>query len=168
MGRIDYTNIIFESFESLEALERRQSEARFRDYVRFIRYLKSGEATSQKASGAKIGLKERQSQNLWHRYQTEGLSKMLVEQRGSSLGYLSYHQISLLQSFLRDSRVPLTQIQIIDWLRDSFGVTFTQGGLSELLKRLKIKLKTGRPVNVRQNEGDLEDFKKNFRLLYPQ
>jgi transposase len=168
MSRIEYSKLIVESVEYLETLERGQTTARFRDYVRYIRYLKTGEAKSQQSSGAKIGLKARQSQNLWYRYQTEGLSKMLVEQRGSSFGYLSYHQISLLQSFLRDSQVPLTQIQIIDWLSASFGVVFTQGGLSDLLKRLKIKLKTGRPVNIRQNEADLEDFKKNFRRLSQQ
>jgi transposase len=62
---------------------------------------------------------------------------------------------------LRNSTTPLTQEQITIWLKDSFGVVFTQGGLSGFLSRLKIKLKTGRPVNVRQNEGDVEDFKKN-------
>lgn len=165
MKRLDYTTLISESVSDLETLERQQTVARFRDYVRFIRYLKTGEADSQLKSGAKIGLKPRQSQNLWQRYQADGLAALLVEKRGSSVGHLSYHQISLLQSFLRNTTTPLTQEQIISWLKDSFGVVFTQGGLSSFLSRLKIKLKTGRPVNVRQKEGDVEDFKKNIARL---
>jgi transposase len=162
MKRLDYSTLIKESRTELLRLERAQIQARFRDYVRYIRYLKTGEANSQKSSGAKIGLKARQSQNLWRRYQSEGLSGLLEEHRGGSVGHLSYHQISLLQSFLRQSQVALTQVQVIEWLSASFGIDFTQGGLSDLFARLKIKLKTGRPVNVRQNEADLEDFKKNI------
>lgn len=76
-------------------------------------------------SGAKIGLQPRQ--NLWQRYQTHGLSALLVENRGSSVSHLSYDQISLLQSFLRHTTRHLTQEQIITWRKDSFGVVFTQG-----------------------------------------
>jgi hypothetical protein len=57
--------------------------------VRFIRYLKTGKASIQVRSGAKIGLKPRQ--NLWHHYQSEGLAALLIEKRGSSVGHLSYH-----------------------------------------------------------------------------
>lgn len=138
MKQLDYTTLIRESVPDLETLEREQSQSRFRDYVRFIRYLKTGEASSQVASGAKIGLKPRQSQNLWQRYLSQGLAALLIEKRGSSVGHLSYHQISLLQSFLRNSTTPLTQEQIIIWLKDSFGVVFTQGGLSSFFKRLKV------------------------------
>jgi transposase len=164
MKKIDYATAITESISELEILERSHNVARFRDYIRFIRYLKSGEAKSQVQSGAKIGLKARQSQNLWYRYQQEGLPALLKERRGSSLGYLSYHQISLLQSFLRDSPHALTQIQVADWLFASFGVRFTQSGISKLFDRLGIKLKTGRPVNIRQKAGDVEDFKKNLTI----
>ena len=103
MKRLGYTTLIRESVADLETLEREQIQSRFRDYVRFIRYLKTGEASSQVISGAKIGLKPRQSQNLWQGYLSEGLVALLIEKRGSSVGHLSYHQISLLQSFLRNS-----------------------------------------------------------------
>ena len=139
MKRIDYTALIRESVPDLETLEREQSQSRFRDYVRFIRYLKTGEASSQVRSGAKIGLKPRQSQNLWQRYLShQGLAALLIEKRGGAVGYLSYHQISLLQSFLRNRTTPLNQEQIIIWFKDSFGVVFTQGALSSFLKRLKV------------------------------
>jgi transposase len=162
MKRISYKDLIIESETTLRKLERAQKNSRFRDYVRFFLYLKTGETLTQEESGLKIGLKSRQSQNLWRRYKTEGLLCMLEEQRGGSMGYLSYTQISRLNAFLRQSTVGLTQYQIIEWIENSFGVSYTQSGLSDLFTRLKIKLKTGRPVNVRQKEGDVEHFKKNI------
>ncbi len=164
MKRFDYTTVIVESVDDLLSLERAESVARFRDYIRFIRYLKDGTATTQIGSGALIGLKARQSQNLWALYKRKGLTYLLTERRVGGIGHLSYTQISYLQSFLRESETPLTQIQIATWLSDSFGVQFTQSGISKLFSRLKLKLKTGRPVNIRQKEGDVEDFKKNLTI----
>jgi transposase len=54
----------------------------------------------------------------------------------------------------------LTQLQIGEWIESNFGKRFTQAGVSVLFKRLKIKLKTGRPSNVRKDEAAAEDFKK--------
>jgi transposase len=164
MKHPDYMTVIVESVDDLLSLERHETVARFRDYIRFIRYLKDGTATTQIGSGGLIGLKARQSQNLWALYKTKGLSYLLTERRVGGVGHLSYTQISYLQSFLRESETALTQIQIANWLSDSFGVEFTQSGISKLFSRLKLKLKTGRPVNIRQKEGDVEDFKKNLTL----
>ncbi len=162
MKKLDYQVLINESVADLLALERQQSLSRFRDYVRYIRYLKEGTAKTQSQSGALIGLKERQSQILWQTYKQKGLAYLLEEHRQGTVGQLSYVQISHLQSFLRDSRTALTQEQIAAWIESSFGVTYTQSGISKLCKRLKIKLKTGRPVNVRQKEGEREAFKKTL------
>jgi transposase len=161
MSELNYKELIKESQSELEKLEREQKLSRFRDYVRYLRYLKEGTAKSQTESGSLIGLKARQSQNIWRIYKAQGLSYLLKEHRRGQVGQLSYVQISQLQSLLRDSKTALTQQQIADWIDSSFGVQYTQGGISVLFKRLKIKLKTGRPVNVRQKEGDIEDFKKN-------
>ena len=80
------------------------------------------------------------------------------------MGKRSYIQITGLQSFLRDATLPLTQQQIADWIKDSFGVEYRQSGLSKLFQRLKIKLKTGRPSNSRKDEAGAEAFKKTLPL----
>ena len=165
MSELNYQELIKESLSELEKLEREQKLSRFRDYVRYLRYLKEGTAKSQTASGSLIGLKARQSQNIWRTYKVHGLSYLLKEHRRGQVGQLSYVQISQLQSLLRDSKTALTQQQIAEWIATSFGVQYTQAGISVLFKRLKIKLKTGRPVNVRQKEGDIEDFKKKVPEL---
>jgi len=168
MRRIHYATEIIESESALLALERNQVISRFRDYVRFIRYLKTGEASSQHESGAKIGLQGRQSQNLWRRYKTEGFAGLLTEQRGGSVGYLSYVQLSHLQSYLRQSTVVLTQVQVAEWIAATFGVQYTQSGISDLFQRLKIKLKTGRPVSIRQDKWAIADFKKTSLRPLPE
>ncbi|MCB0515384.1 MAG: transposase [Bacteroidetes bacterium] len=108
MALINYEIAVRESELSLKEMEGNEQRARFRDYIRFIRYLKTGEAKSQQESGSKIGLKSRQSQNLWSRYKKEGISGLLEERRKGSMGHLSYVQISHLQNFLRASIHPLT------------------------------------------------------------
>lgn len=165
MKKLNYADLISQTVSELENLERQQNIARFRDYVRYLRYLKTGIATSQVSSGAMIGLKPRQSQALWKSYISQGLNHLLQEHRTGTVGRLTYVQISQLQSFLRSSQIPMTQQQIAQWIGDNFGVTYTQSGISVLFKRLKIKLKTGRPVNVRQNLSEIEAFKKTTQRL---
>jgi transposase len=42
-------------------------------------------------------------------------------------------------------------------------VDYTVSGICKLFQRLKIKLKTGRPANIRQDEGQAVAFKKTLR-----
>jgi len=162
MKGLNYSEAIKESVEELKALESSQTKVRFLNYVRFLRYLKDGSAQNQTISSGLVGLTLRQGQRIWSEYKQSGLSGLLSPGFEGTVGNLSYVEISRLQSFLRDSDTNLTQEQIADWIADSFGVRYGQSGISKLLKRLKIKLKTGRPVNVRQKGGDIEDFKKSL------
>lgn len=112
-----------------------------------------------------IGLKVRQSQNIWRIYKNKGLSYLLEEHRCGTVGSLSYVQISHLQLFLRNTILPMTQQQVADWINQSFGVEYTQAGISVLFKRLKIKTKTGRPVNLQQDPAEVEALKKAIHRL---
>jgi transposase len=78
-----------------------------------------------------------------------------------SFGKLSASQISLLLTFLRsDQARNLADVQA--FIQSSFGVNYTLSGLSKLFTRLKIKLKTGRPSNVRKDAAQQEAFKKTL------
>lgn len=69
--------------------------------------------------------------------------------------------MSLLQIYLKtDQANSLADIQ--EWLQHNVQASYTLGGISLLCKRLNIKLKTGRPTNVRQDKEGLESFKKTF------
>ena len=67
-----------------------------------------------------------------------------------------------MRRFLLDDQAQ-TLADIQTYLKDRLGVSYTIGGLSDLCKRLKIKLKTGRPVHVHQPPGAIEEYKKNLR-----
>lgn len=163
MSVIDYQQVISEEVDDLKKIEKQQKEARLRDRVRFIRYLKEGKTTSQPQAGEMVGLKRRRSQQIWQQYRQDGLSALLSTPYKGSWGKLdSQQQARLLQRLDQDD--VFTQQQIIDWLQAEMGITYTQGGVSDLLTRLKIKAKTGRPVNVRKNEAGEQAFKKTLPL----
>jgi transposase len=61
---------------------------------------------------------------------------------------------------LDDQAQTLADIQA--YLSNNLGVEYTISGISDLCNRLNIKLKTGRPVNVRQQPGAVQAFKKNL------
>lgn len=79
---MNYDIKIQKSINYLLEQERKSTLALFRDRVRFIPLLKSGEAFTQSAAGQVIGLCERQSQRLWRIYQQEGLAGLQKSQHG--------------------------------------------------------------------------------------
>jgi transposase len=161
MRVINYQILIIESVEELLGVEKQQKDARSRDRVRFIRYLKEGQATSQPQAGEFIGLKRRTSQLLWQQYKQEGLCSLTISgYKGSWAKLSSVQQARLLQRLDADDIT--TQRQVIDWLKAEMGISYSQGGISALLARLKAKAKTGRPVNVRRDTAGEIAFKKTL------
>jgi transposase len=156
---MDYAKLIKETVEELLEVEQRQKQALLRDRVRFIRLLKAEAARSQRLAGEQIGLKERHSQQLWHTYRNKGIQGLLSYPYQGTFGKLSTTQVSRLRNYLKtDSVDTLKQAQA--YLQEAFGIDYTIAGVSLLFKRLKIKLKTGRPTNIRQDQAEKETFKK--------
>lgn len=92
-----------------------------KDRLRFLRLLKDGSAKTQQQAGHLIGLKERQSQNLWRSYRQTGLDGLLAYNNHGTVGYLAYAQISQLRHFV-DTDQAATLAQIQTFLANSFGV----------------------------------------------
>jgi transposase len=161
MRRCNYSELIPDTPEQLIKLEKQQKSGITRDRVRFIRFLKEGTCLTQKESGERIGIKLSQSQAIWRLYREKGLSGLIDRKIKKSWGKLDSHQISRLRERL-GSHDLYTQEQIIGWLSVEMGISYTQSGISKLLQRLKIKLKTGRPVNVRKDLSGELSFKKTL------
>ena len=156
-----YTDIIAQTADQLLQLEKQQTNARLRDYVRLLRLLKTQLATTQQQAATQLNLSLRQVQRLWKRYQLDGIDCLIESRYQPYWGKLSSAQISQLRAYLfTDQAQTLGQIQT--FVLDSFGVSYTIAGLSELCHRLQIKPKKGRPVNVRQEPGAIEAFKKSL------
>lgn len=160
MRRVDYPSKISESVNDLLELEKAQAQSKFQNRVRLLRYLKAGTCKTLVQVSELLGLSHRQIQNYWKLYQDSGLEGLL-ENRYEKRWYfkLNTHQISQLRHRISQGDL-MNQIQIKDWIEAEFGIVYTQSGISKLLEALKIKLKTGRPVNVRKDEAGEVLFKK--------
>ena len=161
MNTLDYASLINESEAELLQLERQQPDGKSRDRIRFIRLLKTGACHTQTQAGEYIGLKRTQSQKIWKDYKRGGLAALACSPAKRGLVKLSAHQISILRSRLSLHDIA-SQSQLSLWISQEFGVCYTQAGISLLLSRLKIKLKTGRPCNVRKDSAEEEAFKKTL------
>lgn len=156
---MNYVDKITQELAVLQTAEKQQTKAQLRDYVRFLRLLKSGECTTQIQAANQVNLSLRQAQRLWKRYHHQGFEALIEDRQSTYIGKLSTTQISRLRQFLLDDQAQ-TLADIQAYLVGSLGVNYTIGGVSDLCKRLKIKRKTGRPVNLRQQPGAIAFFKK--------
>lgn len=142
-------------------MEQSQKQSRLRDRVRMLRFLKEGRATTQQQAGELVGLSRRQSQQLWKLYTSQGLAALVVTHyKGSWCKLSSVEQARMLQRL--DQGDISTQGQLQEWLKQEMDISYTQGGLSGFLSRSKVKLKTGRPVNVRKDVAGEVAFKKTL------
>jgi transposase len=158
-----YDELINEELEELRVIEKKQKLVQFEKRVQFLICLKSGEAKTQKAAGGKVGWQVRQSQKIWQIYRERGVAGVLAKSKRRGFGKLSSVEISRLNEYLREFGArSLAEIQ--QYVRDSFGVNYTIGGLSDLCIRLRIKLKTARPSNYLKDERAVLTYKKTSTL----
>lgn len=161
---MNYASLIKETAAELNLLEKKQSLAIDRDRIRFLKVLKTQQVAGQTQAGEAIGLGQRQVQRLWRLYRQKGLSGLISTPNRRGWGKISCQQISHLRQFLYDDQAQ-TLAHIQACLAGSLGLTYSISGVSNLCQRLKIKPKTGRPVNVRQKPGAVDEFKKKFATL---
>ena len=94
---MNYALLITQSADQLLTLEKQQPKPKLKDRIRFLRFLKDGTANTQQQAGHLIGLKQRQSHNLWRSYRQGGLDGLLTYNNHGTVGNLSYGQISRLR-----------------------------------------------------------------------
>jgi transposase len=156
---LDYRKAIKETEQQLLTLERHQSRALLRDRMRFLRLLKSGACPSQAKAGQQIGLKVRASEKLWDKYAKEGVKGLLTYPYQGSKGKLTEEQKQQLQQELcKDQTQSLQQARAS--VEQHFGVHYTIPGIYYVLKRLRVKKKTGRPQYAHKDEKGEKKFKK--------
>jgi len=101
----------------------------------------------------------------WGYYREGGLEKLLQWNVEGYKGKLSQKQIKKLIEEIKKGKF-LTQKEVIQWIKDEFGIEYSQQGISDLLKKLNIRKKTARPVNIKKNEEKEKEFKeKTFKEI---
>ncbi len=158
---MNYAEIITESEEELKQIEKKQKLAQLEKRVRFLLLLKSRVSKTQADAGEKVGFRLRQSQKIFKLYRDGGLSAVLYKPKRWGFGKLSSHQLAELQTYLKEFGSD-SLLEVSQYLEQSFGVSYTQAGVSALCIRLKIKLKTARPSNAKKDIEKAERFKKTL------
>ncbi|MCU7547725.1 winged helix-turn-helix domain-containing protein [Chitinophagaceae bacterium LB-8] len=162
---LDYRKAIKESEQQLLTLERRQTKALLRDRMRFLRLLKSGECTSQAQAGKLIGLGLRGAEKLWKKYSQGGVNALLSYPYQGRKEKISEAQKQQLKAELaKDQSQSLAQVG--QYVEQQCGVHYTTPGIYYMLKRLKVKKKTGRPVYHDKDAKGERAFKK--KLSHPK
>lgn len=159
---LNYKEIIDEDVESLQECERQQKHAKLRDRVRMLRLLKSGKARSLAVAGSMVGISASQAGTLFRQYRQEGLSEFTRWRYGGNHRKLTAEQQQELVS--RMSETPndfSSQSALGQYIFQSFGVRYTQSGISVLCSRNGIKAKVGRPRNKASSEEEQQAYKKN-------
>jgi len=129
--------------------------------IQFLKFLKNGEAKTQKEARGKVGWKVRQSQKIWQIYREGGLEAVMEKTEKRGFGKLTAVEISGLNRYLTEFGAR-TLAEIQQYLQAAFGVSYSIGGLSDLCIRLRIKLKTARPNNYQKNEAEVLTYKKTL------
>lgn len=159
MSNLDYRKEIKETESKLFDLERKQTHALLRDRMRFLRLLKTGECASQAKAGQVIGIGLRGSEKLWKKYRTEGLQGLLdYPFKGRKQKLDQQGKQALIDELSKDSTQSLQQA--CTFVEQQTGVYYTLSGMHHVLKRLKIKKKTGRPVHYQKDVKGEKRFKK--------
>ena len=156
---MNYAQIITESEAELQQLEDKQKLVQFQKRIRFLRLLKGGEAKTQLQAGAMVGWKLRQSQKVWQLYRQEALTAVLRKPIRFSFGKLSSQQIAHLQQYLAEFGAD-SLCEVADLIEEMYGVSYTPSGVCKLFVRLRIKLKTARPSNIKKDESAADSYKK--------
>lgn len=161
--RLSYSEAIKEKVETLKKEERCQTDSLLRDRVRFIRLLKEGSALTQKEASEQIGISERQGQRNWRQYKEQGLEGLIqAPQTGGGQSKLKESEFEELKKDLLEKEIQFLH-EAVSHVKEKYQKDYSVPGMHYVFKRLEIKKKTGRPVNIRQDKEKLEEFKKTTK-----
>lgn len=162
MPKTDYPQVIEEDLQELEKLEKRHRYSHRFHRVKMLRLLKSGECSNLGEAAEALGYSRRQCQRWFIAYRREGLEELLVSrvhERGPT-ELVSKEAFAQLEEAMKRGEI-VTIAQAHRFLLER-GVHYAHPeSVGGLLRRRKVKLKTGRPRHEKADEKEQEDFKKS-------
>jgi transposase len=162
MPNIDYPQVISESQQELEKLEKRHRYTHLFHRVRMLGLLKSEEYSTLGEAAKSLGYSRRQGQRWFAAYKEGGMEVMLlnrVDERGRS-ELVSEEAFEELEGAMKRGEIA-TIAQAHEFLAER-GIHYSHPeSVGGLLRRRKVKLKTGRPRHEKADENEQEAFKKS-------
>src|ERR687897_2330737 len=166
MPKIHYSQVIEEDPQELKELERYHRYTHLFQRLRMLRLLKSEQCSNLGEAARALGYSWRQCQRWFASYQEGGIKELLksrVHERG--------RQELVTQEALEDLKQSMKMGEIAtiseadEFLRERHGIFYAHpDGVGQLLRRHKIKLKTGRPRHEEADPEEQDAFKKTSRV----
>jgi transposase len=162
MPQINYPRVIAEDQEELNKLEKRHRYSHLFHRVKMLRLLKSAECSNLGEAAKALGYSRRQCQRWFLIYKQEGLEKLLVSRvhkRGPT-ELVTDEAFEELEEAMKRGEIA-TIVQAHRFLSER-GVHYAHPeSVGGLLRRRKVKLKTGRPRHEKADTEEQEAFKKS-------
>jgi transposase len=161
MAKILYPQVITEDLDDLKELERYHRYSHLFQRVRMLRLLKSEECSNLGEAARALGYSWRQCQRWFASYQKGGIEELLksrVDERGRQ-ELVTPEAFEELQEAMKRGEIA-TIGQAHRFLSER-GIEYSHpDGVGRLLRRHKVKLKTGRPRHEKADPQQQEAFKK--------
>src|ERR687891_2870511 len=154
MAKILYPQVITEDVDDLKELEKYHRYSHLFQRVRMLRLLKSEQCSNLGEAARALGYSWRQCQRWFASYQQGGMEELLrsrVSERGRQ-ELVTEEAFEDLEEAIKKGKIA-TISEADEFLRERHGIQYAHpDGVGQLLRRHKIKLKTGRP---RHEQADL-------------
>jgi transposase len=162
MAKIRYPQVITEELDDLKELEKYHRYTHLYQRIRMLRLLKSEECSNLGEAAQALGYSWRQCQRWFASYQQGGLEELLksrVHERGRQELATPEALEDLKQTMKMGEIATISQAD--EFLRERHGIEYAHpDGVGQLLRRHKIKLKTGRPRHEQADQKEQEAFKE--------
>ncbi len=165
MPTIIYPQVIKEDPHELKKLEKQHRYTHLFQRVRMLRLLKSGACRNLGEAADALGYSWRQCQRWFASYRQGGLEELLksrVDERGRQQ-LVTEEAFEELQEAMKRGEIA-TIFQAHRFLSER-GIEYSHpDGVGQLLRRHKVKLKTGRPRHEKADPQEQEAFKKTLPI----
>jgi transposase len=165
MPKILYSQVIEEDSRELKELEKHHRYTHLFQRVRMLRLLKSEECRNLGEAAEALGYSWRQCQRWFASYRKGGLEELLrsrVSERGRQELVTEEAFQDLEEAMKRGEIATISEAE--EFLRLRHGIEYSHpDGVGQLLRRRKVKLKTGRPRHEKADPEEQEAFKKTSR-----
>lgn len=134
---MNYATEIRENEELLLQREKDLTNAKLRDKIKLLRFLKMGKNLREASS--LIGVSYRQAQRYITIYRQQGLDELVQLKYKANAAKLQEPHIEQLRQYVSKHANELTLLQLKKFIADNFSKNYTLGGISSLLKRHNIQ-----------------------------
>lgn len=158
---------ISQSAEELLSLMRNEKKARFRDRLRLLWFLKTGEAETMTRAAELCGVSRLTAAEWFRRYEAGGIAGLLLLKTVPGRKRLIPDEVAeALRKRLAESDGFDSYGDVRIWIMENYGLDIPYKTVHDTVHyRLKAKLKTPRPSHIKKNDNDEEEFRKSLPAI---